>query len=75
MRKTDKVNILYRIASGEYVQLSSDERRELGKYRVDNVGKPLNTKTNVSQYVWLLITDTESHFMIGVLIIIKVTDV
>lgn len=37
MRKTDKVNILYRIASGEYVQLSSDERRELGKYRVDNV--------------------------------------
>ena len=51
MRKTDKVNILYRIASGEYVQLSSDERRELGKYRVDNVGKPLNTKTNVSQYV------------------------
>ena len=51
MDKTTKINKLYKIAMGEPVQLSPAERSELSKYKVGQVGKPLTTKGNISQYV------------------------
>ena len=44
MNKSAKINILYKIASGEYITLSPAERKELSKYKVERVGKPLTTK-------------------------------
>ena len=51
MDKATKVNILYKIAMGQSVILSPKEKRELSKYKVNHVGKPLTTKGNISQYV------------------------
>lgn len=51
MDKGTKVNILYKIAMGQPVSLSPAEKKELNKYKVNHVGKPLTTKANISQYI------------------------
>ena len=51
MDKTTKVNILYKIARGEFVNLSPAEKRELDKYRVSGAGTTFATKININAYV------------------------
>ena len=51
MNKQRKVELLYRRAQGESLNISPDEAKELSKYKVSKVGKTLNTKTNLQQYV------------------------
>ena len=51
MDKGTKVNILYKISMGQSVNLSSIEKKELSKYKVSHVGKPLTTKRNISEYI------------------------
>lgn len=51
MTKARKIDLLYRIALGQEVDISRDEKRELGKYKVSYVGKTYATKNNISQYI------------------------
>lgn len=51
MNKSQKVNILYQMAMGQRVELSPAQRKELSRYKVSGVGKPLTTKSNISEYV------------------------
>ena len=51
MNKETKINYLYKIAMGQDVNLSTKECEELSKYNVGYVGKPLTTKSNISQFV------------------------
>lgn len=51
MDKSSKINVLYKIAMGESVSLSTAEKIELSRYKVGYVGKPLTTKGNIGQYI------------------------
>lgn len=51
MDRGTKVDILYRMAMGEKVNISMADRMELMRYKVGREGKPLTTKGNISQYI------------------------
>lgn len=51
MTKTKKVDALYKIAHGQPVNLTPEERRELRKYKVSSDDGNYATKKNVTQYV------------------------
>lgn len=52
MNKERKIDLLYRKAKGERLNLSAQERGELVKYRVNlNEGSFLATKKNIREYV------------------------
>lgn len=53
MTKNQKIDYLYRIAKGERVSLTPEQRRELNKYRVDADGEYsfYLTKKNLSSYI------------------------
>ena len=51
MNKTRKVDILYKRAHGQYVDVTPEENRELRKYKIDAGDSDLATKANVRAYV------------------------
>ncbi|MCI9023904.1 MAG: hypothetical protein HFG92_05585 [Dorea sp.] len=51
MNKTAKVDILYKKAMGQQVNISPEEKQELSKYKVSRTGKPYTTKENIKQYI------------------------
>ena len=51
MNKTRKIDILYKRAHGQYVDVTSEENRELRKYKVDSGDSSIATKANIRAYV------------------------
>lgn len=62
MNKTRKIELLYKIAKGQAVNITERERRELSRYRVrENEGSFYTTKANIRAYV----TAVDSGFRIS----------
>lgn len=53
MTKSRKIDLLYNIAKGNSVNISTDERKELRKYKINSCGEYAfySTKKNIAAYV------------------------
>lgn len=51
MNKTQKIDALYKIAHGQQVSFTTEEQRELRKYKVVGDDGNYATKSNIAQYV------------------------
>lgn len=63
MTKSKKVDLLYKKAHGQSLDLSKEEAKELRKYKVDyNEDKAISTKVNLGAYVAAVDKGARSSF-------------
>jgi hypothetical protein len=62
MNKSRKVTLLYQMARGQRVSVSSDEAKELKKYKISYNEGTLATKKNIADYITAVDNGSRSSF-------------